>query len=137
MKRNHPKKNVFDVLDEFIVAVEETKEVLQSPKAPGRPEFCCLCRKRERHRKKLESIPEFVPRLSASEGDISRCSCTNQLSFDETDFLIEHETQEEKAKGLVFEMETLLNKLSTAASSLKVIYRRRSTEDIQISITND
>ena len=78
-----------------------------------------------------------MPRLSVSDGDLSRCNCTNQSSFDETDFLVEHETQEEKAKGLVFEMETLLNKLSTAASSLKVIYRRRSTEDIQISVNND
>lgn len=129
---NHPKKNVFDVLDEFIAAVEETKEVLQSPKAPGRPEFCCLCLKRERLRRKLESIPEFVPRLSVSDGDISRCGCKKQADGDETDFFVEHESQEEKAKGLVFEMETLLNKLSTAASSLKVIYRRRSSEYIQM-----
>ena len=130
MKMDPTKKDVFNVLDQFIAAVEETKEVLQSPKAPGRPEFCCLCSRRKRLKRKLESIPELTPRLSASDSDISRCGCKNQSEIDETDFLVEHATQEEKAKGLVFEMETLLNQLSTAASSLKVIYRRRSSEDL-------
>lgn len=46
--------------------------------------------------------------------------------YDATVFIDQHTSREKEAEGLVIEMNSLLNQVSTAANSLKKIYRRRS-----------
>ena len=117
---------IFDALDEFIAAVEETKEILQSPTVPGRCESADLFLEKNDTLRDLRSFPN---RPSQSEGDLRFCK-RKRYSFDETDYDNKIKTQEKKSAGLVYEMNTLLNQLSSAASSLKDIYKRRSSTDL-------
>lgn len=118
---------VFDALDEFIAAVEETKEILQSPTVPGRSESADIFLENDT----VRDLRSFSKRPSHSEGDLRFCHKPKRLSLDETDYYYDKmRVQEKKAAGLVGEMNTLLNQLSSAASSLKDIYKRRSSTDM-------
>lgn len=118
-----PSKDIFNVLDEFIAAIEETKQVLQSPCVPGR---ICYC---ERPRRKSEHCDcEFLQsRLMGSEDELHRYG---DNKYDKTVFFTQHTSREKEAEGLVTEMNYLLNQISTAANSLKKIYNRRSSPEI-------
>lgn len=124
-----PTKDIFNVLDEFIAAVEETKQVLQSPCVPGRTDSCCLCECAPRRRRKLNVLAQgpcecelLQSRLMGSESELDRYD----NKYDATVFINQHTSREKEAEGLVTEMNSLLNQISTAANSLKKMYRRRS-----------
>ena len=122
-----PTKDIFNVLDEFIAAVEETKQVLKSPSVPGRRDSCCLCECESavrRTRKKLGHCEcgLLQSRLIGSESELHRYD----NKYDATVFINQHTSREKEAEGLVTEMNLLLNQISTAANSLKKMYRRRS-----------
>lgn len=118
-----PTKDIFNVLDEFIAAVEETKEVLRSPSVSSKTNSC---RERERKpgtRRDLGCNCEcnlLQRRLAGSEGELHRFDqkLDATLSFDEG--------SSREAEGLVTEMNSLLNQISSAATSLKKMYHRRS-----------
>lgn len=118
-----PSKDIFNVLDEFIAAIEETKQVLQSPCVPGRIDACCLCDcERPRRKKPIAREPcdcELLQsRLMGSEDELHRYG---NNKYDQ------HTSREKEAEGLVTEMNSLLNQISCAANSLKKIYNRRSS----------
>ena len=122
-------KDIFNVLDEFIAAVEETKQVLQSPCVPGRTESCCLCDCAPRSRRKMNAVVQghcecelLQSRLTRSENELHRYD----NKYNPTLFINQHTSREKEAEGLVTEMNSLLNQIATAAISLKKIYRRRS-----------
>ena len=120
-----PTKDIFNVLDEFIAAVEETKQVLKSPSVPGRTDSCCLCECAVRQpRRKLGHCEcgMLQSRLIGSESELHRYD----NRYEETVFINQHTSREKEAEGLVTEMNLLLNQISTAANSLKRMYRRRS-----------
>ena len=119
-----PTKDIFNVLDEFIAAVEETKQVLQSPSVPGRTDSCCLCECAPRPRRKIGhcECELLQSRLMGSESELHRYD----NKYDATVFINQPTSREKEAEGLVTEMNSLLNQISTAANSLKKIYRRRS-----------
>ena len=120
-----PTKDIFNVLDEFIAAVEETKQVLKSPSVPGRTDSRCLCECAvQRPRRKLGHCEcgLLQSRLIGSESELHRYD----NKYDETVFINQHTSREKGAEGLVTEMNLLLNQISTAANSLKRMYRRRS-----------
>lgn len=127
-----PSKDIFNVLDEFIAAIEETKQVLQSPCVPGRTDACCLCEcERPRRKKAIAKGPcdcELLQsRLMGSEDELHRYD----NKYDQTVFINQHASREKEAEGLVTEMNSLLNQISTAANSLKKIYNRRSSPVIE------
>lgn len=115
-----PSKDIFNVLDEFIAAIEETKQVLQSPCVPRR---ICYC---ERPRRKSEpcECELLQSRLMGSEDELHRYG---DNKYDKTVFITQHTSRGKEAEGLVTEMNYLLNQISTAANSLKKIYNRRSS----------
>lgn len=124
-----PSKDIFNVLDEFIAAIEETKQVLQSPCVPGRTDACCLCDcERPRGKKPIAREPcdcELLQsRLMGSEHELHRYG---DNKYDQTVFSTQHTSREKEAEGLVTEMNSLLNQISSAANSLKKIYNRRSS----------
>ena len=127
-------KDIFNVLDEFIAAVEETKQVLQSPCVPGRIESCCLCDCAPRSRRKMNAVVQghcecelLQSRLTRSENELHRYD----NKYDPTLFKNQHTSCEKEAEGLVTEMNSLLNQIATAAISLKKIYSRRSAPLLQ------
>lgn len=124
-----PSKDIFNVLDEFIAAIEETKQVLQNPCVPGRTDSCCLCDcERPRRKKPIAREPcdcELLQsHLMGSEDELHRYG---DNKYDQTVFITQHTSREKEAEGLVTEMNYLLNQISTAANSLKKIYNRRSS----------
>lgn len=124
-KMESPTKDIFNVLDEFIAAVEETKQVLKSPSVPGRTDSCCLCECAVRRARRKLGHCEcglLQSRLIGSESELHRYD----NKYDETVFIDQHTSREKEAEGLVTEMNLLLNQISTAANSLKRMYRRRS-----------
>lgn len=129
-----PSKDIFNVLDEFIAAIEETKQVLQSPCVPGRTDACCLCECARPRRKKAIAIAQgscecglLQSRLMGSEDELHRYD----NKYDKTVFINQHTSREKEAEGLVTEMNSLLNQISCAANSLKKIYNRRSSPVIE------
>lgn len=129
-----PTKDISNVLDEFIAAVEETKQVLQSPCVPGRTDSCCLCECAPRPRRKMTAVAQgpcecelLQSRLIKSENELHRYD----NKYDPTVFINQHTSREKEAEGLVTEMNSLLNQISTAANSLKKIYHRRSAPVLQ------
>lgn len=131
-----PSKDIFNVLDEFIAAIEETKQVLQSPCVPGRPDSCCLCECERRPRKKKIvaqgpcDCELLQSHLMGSEDELDRYD----NKYDQTVFINQHTSREKEAEGLVTEMNSLLNQISSAANSLKKIYHRRSSPVIEADI---
>lgn len=119
-----PTKDIFNVLDEFIAAVEETKQVLKSPSVPGKAGSCCLRECAHRPRRKLGrcDCELLQTRMTGSESELR----SYDSKYDATVFIDQHTSREKEAEGLVIEMNSLLNQVSTAANSLKKIYRRRS-----------
>ena len=124
-----PSKDIFNVLDEFIAAIEETKQVLQSPCVPGRTDACCLSDCERPRRKKPISHEHcecelLQSRLMTSEDELHRYG---DNKYNQTVFITQHASQEKEAEGLVTEMNYLLNQIASAANSLKKIYNRRSS----------
>lgn len=120
-----PTKDIFNVLDEFIAAVEETKQVLRSPSVCGKTGSCCLCECKPGSRRKLGHNCEcnlLQTQLVGSEGELHRLDKKQYATL----FFNQHSSREKEAEGLVTEMNSLLNQISTAADSLKKMYRRRS-----------
>ena len=129
-----PKQDFPDVIEKFITAVEETKELLKSPSVPGRHNRPLS----EKTRRKV-GVCELSPlsrRLAESDP-----GCLNEVTtkllkekaMDESDGVLGCEAhQEQHAQGLVCEMDFLLSQISNAASCLKTIYLRRSSSDYDI-----
>lgn len=127
-----PSKDISNVLDEFIAAVEETKQVLQSPSVPGKTDACCLCECARPRRKKVFvhdrcDCELLQSHLMAPTGELHRYGD----KYDQTMFFNQHSSREKEAEGLVTEMNSLLNQISSAANSLKKIYHRRSSPVIE------
>lgn len=125
-----PSKDIFNVLDEFIAAIEETKQVLQNPCVPGRADACCLCECVRPRRKNALDLAQkhcdcelIQSRLMGSADELHRYD----NKYDQTLFFNQHTSREKEAEGLVTEMNSLLNQISSAANSLKKIYNRRSS----------
>lgn len=120
------KCDISNVIQRFITAVEETKELLKSPSVPGKP--CCFCLKPQRKM----GIAGFSSLSSESDPGTLHQICSPSEETDEIDFAFEHTLQERQAQGLVTEMDSLLTQISSAANSLKTIYLRRSSTDCDV-----
>ena len=125
-------KDIFIVLDKFIAAIEETKQVLRSPCVPGKSSSCLPCEYARPQRKEMldQRLCDYKliqSRLMRSEDELHK----SYQNYHDMDFINEHETQEREAEDLVTEMNSLLNQIASAANSLKKIYYRKSTADVE------